>query len=43
MLELIIIVIFLSIVLLPALALFAGGMALIVSALEKTKGKYNGK
>lgn len=39
MLEFIIIVIFLSIVALPALALFAGGMALIVGAIEKIKGR----
>ena len=39
MLDFIIIVIFLSIVALPALALFAGGMALVVGAMEKIKGK----
>ena len=39
MIDFIIIVMFLGILALPALALFAGGMALIVGAIEKVKGK----
>jgi hypothetical protein len=39
MIEFIVIIIFLSILALPGLALFAGGMALIVGAIEKIQGK----